>query len=444
MITRIEISGFKTFTDFAVDLAPFTVIAGANASGKSNFMDVLRLLHSLTKRMPVLSWFSDDQRLRDPFTKYSADEQSSSIELAVEFLLPPIINDRRKLIPIEYIRLRYEVVLGTRDDEDQVSFIVKEERLQPIVTATDQWLTNYMSEHERKSLKLDPILPEHTIPNLDIVEVDGKKFRTVDADERLTRLSQASGLNRHLFAIKKELEALLLLELNRPDNFSNYDGYKEVVPSKVLLELMRAKRSDKLQLVTERVRRIIKEIKEVDVYVDELERGTVRVRDNLDRVFYTSNVSEGTLRVLSLATMLIGSNLNRTLYLEEPENGVDPRVIGELFDLLLDLTTDLSNNRLDLRQVICTTHSPTLLQEALNRQKDRNAIRVLLTTKVTLITTINGKRRKLPTTRMNEVVTSASEDNTAEPLTRYTLRQALDYLNRLQLPDDLLKALPDA
>ena len=44
MIERIEIDGFKSFKDFALDVPPLLVVAGANASGKSNALDALRLL----------------------------------------------------------------------------------------------------------------------------------------------------------------------------------------------------------------------------------------------------------------------------------------------------------------------------------------------------------------------------------------------------------------
>ena len=42
MLTRIEIDGFKTFEDFAVDLAPFVAILGTNAAGKSNLFDAIQ------------------------------------------------------------------------------------------------------------------------------------------------------------------------------------------------------------------------------------------------------------------------------------------------------------------------------------------------------------------------------------------------------------------
>ena len=44
MITKLEISGFKSFKDFSIEFSPFTVIAGKNASGKSNLFDALELL----------------------------------------------------------------------------------------------------------------------------------------------------------------------------------------------------------------------------------------------------------------------------------------------------------------------------------------------------------------------------------------------------------------
>ena len=445
MITRIEVSGFKTFTDFAVDLAPFTLIAGANASGKSNFFDVLGLLHSLTKPVPVLSWVMDERRFRDSFTKYANGKEAEQIELAVEFLLPPTILDRRIIIPVEYIRLRYEVVLGKREEDGSTIVIVAKERLQPIPTVDDMWLRDHLSKEEREALKFDPILEWHKLPDLNTYDGDGEQFQTGVVDNQLTQLSQATAkTNQHLYTVKQAMEWLRPLHLNRVTDFSNFDGFTKAAPSMVLTRLLRADKLGTLPLVSERLRRVIPEIKEVEVYVDELERGTVLVRDNLDRTFYTSSLSEGTLRVLSLAALLPEPHLHYIFYMEEPENGVDPRVLEELLMLLLDLTTDFGEDRLDLRQFICTTHSPTLLKQALDRKAERGHISVLLATKVMALTEIDGQRHKLPATRMNQVVIHADGTVPKGRLERYTFHQALDYLNRLRLPQEYGTIVPDA
>ena len=50
MLTRIEIDGFKTFENQAIDLTPFTAIIGNNAAGKSNLFDAIQLLSHLATR----------------------------------------------------------------------------------------------------------------------------------------------------------------------------------------------------------------------------------------------------------------------------------------------------------------------------------------------------------------------------------------------------------
>jgi AAA15 family ATPase/GTPase len=49
VITRVEIDGCKSFDDFALDLPPFAVLVGANASGKSNLLEAVDLLGHLIR-----------------------------------------------------------------------------------------------------------------------------------------------------------------------------------------------------------------------------------------------------------------------------------------------------------------------------------------------------------------------------------------------------------
>ena len=47
MITSLRLKNFKNFADETLKLGPFTVIVGANASGKSNIRDAFRFLHGI-------------------------------------------------------------------------------------------------------------------------------------------------------------------------------------------------------------------------------------------------------------------------------------------------------------------------------------------------------------------------------------------------------------
>lgn len=47
MITRLRLQRFKSFEDATLELGPFTLLVGANASGKSNLRDAFRFLHGI-------------------------------------------------------------------------------------------------------------------------------------------------------------------------------------------------------------------------------------------------------------------------------------------------------------------------------------------------------------------------------------------------------------
>ncbi|MFI6072759.1 AAA family ATPase [Actinoplanes sp. NPDC051343] len=68
MLTRIEIDGFKTFRDFALDLPPFLVLLGPNGAGKSNLSDALDFLSGLADES-VLQAAQNVRGLR-PFVAY--------------------------------------------------------------------------------------------------------------------------------------------------------------------------------------------------------------------------------------------------------------------------------------------------------------------------------------------------------------------------------------
>ena len=48
MLKKIRLTDFKSFVDEEVELSPLTLLVGANASGKSNFLDAIRFLQGLS------------------------------------------------------------------------------------------------------------------------------------------------------------------------------------------------------------------------------------------------------------------------------------------------------------------------------------------------------------------------------------------------------------
>ena|SRR5690349_21435051 len=62
MLRRLRLVDFKSFADEAVELAPLTLLVGANASGKSNCLDALRFLHQTAVDQSIVEILDGDQR----------------------------------------------------------------------------------------------------------------------------------------------------------------------------------------------------------------------------------------------------------------------------------------------------------------------------------------------------------------------------------------------
>lgn len=64
MLKKIRLTDFKSFVDEEVELAPLTLLVGANASGKSNFLDALRVLNGLTLDLTLREVLDGEEKTR--------------------------------------------------------------------------------------------------------------------------------------------------------------------------------------------------------------------------------------------------------------------------------------------------------------------------------------------------------------------------------------------
>ena len=87
MITYIKINGFKSFINFEMGFTPFTVVAGPNASGKSNLFDALKLLSDLSHTDLKNAFRNQRGEARELFTQFSNDEYANQMSFYVEMLL---------------------------------------------------------------------------------------------------------------------------------------------------------------------------------------------------------------------------------------------------------------------------------------------------------------------------------------------------------------------
>lgn len=417
MLTRLEISGFKSFTDFEVDFAPLTVIAGANASGKSNLIEALRLVQGLAMRGSFGMNLSGRGNINDIFTKFDAETNADIISVAVEIKLPWNYLNISPDFLLDYNRFRYEVEISHHThDEEGAWFEITKERLRPI---TKEKMSAYIDHGFDEKSTTGPLY----------------HFGAVRGNLTSTSLSEASfSSDPHVYACQRALKSIILTDLISPTNFSDHNQLNHTSrtndPEGILASLTRFKKSssDHLHYLSQRLRRIVSDLVSVDVYNDEFNRSTVTATDTGGRRFLANDLSEGTLRVIALASYLLKRKLDQVLLIEEPENGIDPRVISEMVALLNDLSVSHNEEKGEQWQVICTTHSPILLKEILNL-KNQGKVAVLLASKVGYLKSIEEKRFKLKVTRMNAIIRKENINENSTPLELYTLREAMEYLS---------------
>lgn len=401
MITQIEIDGFKSFLDFKVELAPFQILIGPNASGKSNLFDALYLLSRLAE-VDIRSAFQDLRGSPDEqFTLFPNGQHSDRIRFAVELLVNSKVQDELgQKAELKYTRLRYELSIAFRTDTYGLERpYVLHESLHSLLPDKDQWCKRHGLSAQIGWL-LTPIAEPKTFIDTQLEQgsistsatsvatafsqysmislfPDGhqsnlKKFY---ADEiQRTILSRTDEVDYpHVFAVREELRSLKLLHLY-PEELRHSSSIK-APPSlspegkNLAAMLARMQTEDKLTLtdVSRDLADLVPDVVGIELKKDTQEnKYTIWVRFEDERTFPASVLSDGTLLLLALATLKNDPQFRGVFCLEEPENSVHPFYLKKIAHLLRSMATDFMDNEQvhePLRQVIVTTHSPVFISQ---------------------------------------------------------------------------------
>ncbi len=111
------------------------------------------------------------------------------------------------------------------------------------------------------------------------------------------------------------------------------------------------------------LRSLIPSIEDISVDLDE-KRGILDIQVRQEGSDYSSRIiSEGTLRVLALCAIAVNPWAKGLIAFEEPENGVHPRRLELIAELLTSLAVQLDH------QVIVTTHSALFCNAILSKAR---------------------------------------------------------------------------
>ncbi len=460
MITKIEIDGFKTFTKFQMEFAPLTIIAGTNASGKSNLFDAMQLLSRIVE-IDLKTAFSEQRgNASELFTQYENDSAATQMSFAIELLLDKNIKDKfGGTALLKYTRLRYEIqIKQIINDRGVQDLVIVSESLNPLRHDEDKWIGIYIQKKALEKWRPKVITGKRGVAYIDTdndrvnLRQDGKGG--IKKEFSLNNINQAilSVVNSvdfpHALAAKEEIKNWRFLQLNpedlrQPSSYLAKDNITHTGQN-LAAAVHRIKNADPglLKQITRRLNALLPDITSVDVLDDKVgKQFVIQVATQDGRIFTSRVLSEGTLRLLTLCVFLYDKDYKGLLCFEEPENGVHPARMKLTAELLMDLVSHFENDEdLELRQVIVNTHSPILVGDTFNLTS-QNICRIWLSQLVTQILPLNGKKQKIQVTKMLPVIKGTTQlaINFSENERKLTMANVIHYLQSADFDQEIQK-----
>ena len=376
MLKRIHIRGYKSLEDIEVRLSQLVVLFGPNAAGKSNLLDALQLLSKLGTSRTVKEAFDPPYRGKplESFTigqngikgLLEQDRLSFSIEAdlnlsdAVVEAVNRQIREMRR--PHGEAGSQERSKLPARVRERDLRYRIEVEMLprSGLLRVTDEYLAALNSKGEPTG-KRKPFL-ERQGERIHLRH-EGQSHPTYYdryLDHSILSMPHYPPHYPHLAAARRELESWLFFYFEPRERMRAANPVKEVRHIGLMgeelaafLNTMKATDPKQFEGIEKALHALMPNIDGIEVEVSDL--GEVELRLKEAGVAIPARVlSEGTLRMLGLLALTGIGEAPALVGFEEPENGVHPRRIQLIAELLKTQET------LRQTQYIVTTHSPVL------------------------------------------------------------------------------------
>ena len=367
MITSLRLKDFKNFADARLPIGPFTVLVGANASGKSNVRDAFRFLHGIGRGYPLpdiiggrygaggqVEW-EPIRGTIDEIVRF--DQGTFLLEAGVRLQ----VEGEASLVPDLPASGKYEIVVA-RESNGSTAFRVEDERL-------------FVSGHSVFTSRPDagdPIWRHRADPQMPLRMAKTKSQKKLGHRVNVARDRPALvQIQDHKSVLRdQKLRAQSVQDLFGKMRFLDLSPEKmrkPAFPGQVVL----GDGGDNLPTVlksvcadSKRKEALVewtRELTPMDVedfeFPDDKTTGLVQLalRESSGRRVSAYAASDGTLRFLSMLAALLGTNPAGLYVFEEIDNGIHPSRLRLLIDLI---ETQTAKGGV---QVLTTTHSPELL-----------------------------------------------------------------------------------
>jgi predicted ATPase len=362
MLTRFRVRDFKSLADVDLDLPKMLVLLGPNAAGKSNFLEALQCLSRLVTERTVKDAMAFPLRgypveaFRMPaggLKELMSKEQASfcleaDIQPKLEGSTGPSARKLRYRVEVATqpnsgafsVTDEYLAALQVRKDEPRGSAVIEKQEHRFVVRIRGQG-AHPMHEGvgQNHTVASVPAYGGSHYPDIETLRAELSAWRAYYLDPRVAMRAACP-----------------------PSEVTDIGSLGETIaPYLYRLKMQHPKHFD---AVRRTLRTVIPGVEGMDVDLNK-ERGELEISIVQDAIRYPIRViSEGTLRVLALCALCVNPWHPALVAFEEPENGVHPRRLDLIAEMLISLATQ------EATQVVVTTHSPRFCDAVWKRQRE--------------------------------------------------------------------------
>jgi len=376
MIRLIEAKNYRSLKFISITLDEFHVLIGANATGKSTFLDVVKFLSDIVN-------YGIDKAINDRaayFGELTFGGKGGDIEFVLEALLPN--NIKEKFNGRNFSIIRYEIKIGIAQDSEENA--IKEERVWLLTpdakykAETPQRTLFPEMSAEPMTILMDKFKPKNFKRVISSKKIEGKKN-----DNFYIETQEASGkgwLPSFKFGIKKSalgnlpedetkfpastwlksflqqgvqlfiLNSLDIRQPSAPGQSMHFKTDGSNLPW--VIENLRKNKKRFSQWI-EHIKTALPDIKDIiTVERDEDRKRYLKVKYENGIEVPSWLVSDGTLRLLALTIPAYIDGIQGVYLIEEPENGIHPKAIECVYQSMSSVYD---------AQILLASHSPVIL-----------------------------------------------------------------------------------
>lgn len=362
-IKRLKVENFKSYKKINITLNNLNFIIGGNATGKSNFVNILKFFND------IIEFGIDDAILLQGGIKYlfnSNSRKDSYILLNIEVDLFEEQERIARIYPVEkrlYLPYGFEYSIKIKPNARGDGYRVIKEKMNIIFNGF---------EKEKEQLKKVDNLNLNISKDADGKIIDNLNKNIDDSDELITlnyliKLMKNNGLLLNNFFSSFGI----IYRYNSKIKIYNFDVNLLKSPSTIVARSELEEDGANLvniiqQLLKNRSKKekLNKIIKMVLPFIDD-----IKIENNVNKsVFfkvkesYNKNefpsymLSDGTVNILAVIVALYFQEDNEVIVLEEPEKNVHPKLLSTIVSILEDVSLK--------KQIFITTHNPYIIKEA--------------------------------------------------------------------------------